>query len=108
MPEASGILRTDGVAFIVEQVGDYEDFRMARQAAFLAHMLFKDAKTLGEGNLLGRGDFLVTKKNDFVVKKGLGNLRESVVAQRLCQIYPGNFCADVFANSGYGNHENLQ
>ena len=80
---------------------------MAGQTAFLAHMLFEDAETSGEFDLLRRGDLLVAEKNHLIVKKSLGNLRENVVAQRLAQVRAGNFCADVFADAGYGNHSCL-
>src|SRR3954471_24537901 len=112
VPETAGILRADGVAVFVEHVGNDENFRMSRQAAFLAHMLFENAETLCESDLLCRCDALIAEKRHFVVEKRVGDVRERVFVQRLRKVYAGNFRAEVFAEAldlqlgaGRGKHD---
>ena len=86
VPEAAGILRADGFAVLVEHVGDDENFRMSRQAAFLAHVLFQDSETPRESDLLCRRDLLVAEKRHFVVEECVGDVRKCIVVQGLRQV----------------------
>ena len=46
-----------------------------------------------EGDMLSRGDVLVSEKDYLIFEQRVMHLLEQLVAERLCHIHAGNLCA---------------
>ncbi|MNC84710.1 hypothetical protein D3C83_02710 [compost metagenome] len=83
VPEAAGVLDPDRLAPLIENVGDDQDFGVALQPVFLAHVLLEHAEAAREGDLLFRRDLLVAEEDHFVVEESLCDPCELIVIKRL-------------------------
>ncbi|MNC85653.1 hypothetical protein D3C83_12630 [compost metagenome] len=104
MPEQPGILGADGLA-VLDHVGNHEEFRVARPAAVLSHMVLELAETPAERNVLLGGEGLVAEINDLVLVKEVHDLAENGFAHVAGQVDAADFGAQRRAGSMNGQHD---
>src|SRR5690606_3259378 len=85
VPELAGITQTDGLT-VLDDVGDDEDFRVIGEQELLEHVNLQRAETAAEGDLLFRGDALVTEHQQCMIEMGTMDAGKVFIAERPGQI----------------------
>src|SRR5262249_17008848 len=93
VPVLAGALDADLLA-VLQYVRDDDDLWAARHTPALAENIKGNvAKTLGEGDLLRRGNLLTAEKDHAVLVEGALDHRKDIVAERLGQVHSADFGA---------------
>jgi len=92
MPEHAGVAQPDGRA-VVDDVGNDQHFRVARQRELVQHMALQRAPALRKSHLLRRRDVLVAEHQHMVFQMCRVQPREGVFVQRLRQVQADDFSA---------------